>query len=227
MCGRFTLFHSAEAIAEAFRVDPMDLPPRYNIAPSQPVAAIVRMPGTSERKLLWLRWGLIPSWAKDPAIGYKLINARAETVSEKPSFRSAFKHRRCLIPSDGFYEWQRIEGSKSKKQPYYFSLTDNSPFALAGLWERWESKEGDIVETCTILTTDANDLVSPIHDRMPAILSPEDYDLWLDPNFTRSDSLQEMLKPYPAEAMKVYPVSSTVNSPKNDSPECNLPTSQE
>ena len=227
MCGRFALFHSAEAIAEAFRVEPIDLPPRYNIAPSQPVAAIVQLHNEPKRKLHWLRWGLIPSWAKDPAIGYKLINARAETASEKPSFRSAFKHRRCLIPSDGFYEWQRLEGSKSKKQPYYFSLTDNTPFAFAGLWERWESKEGDIVETCTILTTDANDLVSPIHDRMPAILSPEDYNLWLDPNFTRSDSLQAMLKPYPAEAMKVYPVSSTVNSPKNDSPECNRPASQE
>jgi putative SOS response-associated peptidase YedK len=235
MCGRFTLFHSAEAIAEAFQVDTTDLPPlppRYNIAPSQPVAAIVQIPDEPKRKLHWLRWGLIPSWAKDPAIGYKLINARAETAFEKPSFRSAFKHRRCLIPSDGFYEWQRIEGSKSKKQPYYFSLKDNDPFALAGLWERWESQEGDIVETCTILTTDANDLVSPIHDRMPVILNPQDYDLWLTPNFTSTDSLrdaycrlQAMLKPYPSEAMKAHPVSSIVNSPKNDSPECNRPTS--
>lgn len=233
MCGRFSQYHAVEAIAEAFQVDEIiDLPHRYNIAPSQPVAAIVQLPDSDRRKLKWLRWGLIPSWAKDPAIGYKLINARAETASEKPSFRSAFKHRRCLIPSDGFYEWQRLEGSKTKKQPYYFSLKDNNPFAFAGLWERWESKEGDIVETCTILTTEANELVSPIHDRMPVILHPKDYALWLDPNFTSSDSLQDaycrlqaLLKPYPSEAMIAYPVSSKVNSPKNDSPECNQPTS--
>jgi putative SOS response-associated peptidase YedK len=142
MCGRFALFHSAEAIVEAFQVEPMDLPPRYNIAPSQPVVAIVQLTDKPKRKLLWLRWGLIPSWAKDPAIGYKLINARAETVSEKPSFRSAFKHRRCLIPSDGFYEWQRMEGSKSKKQPYYFSLKDNSdlaPFSIRVLRKGFEN----------------------------------------------------------------------------------------
>ena len=226
MCGRFSQYHAAEAIAEAFEVDEeIDLPPRYNIAPSQPVAAILQLSDTNRRKLQWLRWGLIPSWAKDPAIGYKLINARAETASEKPSFRSAFKHRRCLIPSDGFYEWQRLEGSKTKKQPYYFSLKDNNPFAFAGLWERWENPEGDIVETCTILTTEANELVSPIHDRMPVILHSKDYDLWLDPNFISSDSLQALLNPYPSEAMIAYPVSSKVNSPKNDSPECNQPTS--
>jgi putative SOS response-associated peptidase YedK len=226
MCGRFAQFHSAQAIAEAFELDEeIHLSPRYNIAPSQPVAAILQLSDTNRRELHWLRWGLIPSWAKDPAIGYKLINARAETASEKPSFRSAFKHRRCLIPSDGFYEWQRLEGSKTKKQPYYFSLRDNNPFAFAGLWERWESPEGDIVETCTILTTEANELVSPIHDRMPVILHPKDYDLWLDPNFTSSDSLQALLNPYPSEAMIAYPVSSKVNSPKNDSPECNQPTS--
>ncbi|CAN1212554.1 Abasic site processing protein [Tumidithrix helvetica PCC 7403] len=221
MCGRFTQFHSAEAIAEAFEVDVEDLPPRYNIAPSQPIAAIVQRLD-EPRKLLWLRWGLIPSWAKDPAIGYKLINARSETAFEKPSFRYAFKHRRCLIPTDGFYEWQRLEGSK--KQPFFIGLKDSSPFAFAGLWERWESKEGDIVETCTILTTEANDLVSPIHDRMPVILHPKDYDLWLDPKFTRSDRLQALLVPYPSEFMVSHPVGTKVNSPKNDSPECLQPS---
>ncbi|WP_026103005.1 SOS response-associated peptidase [Pseudanabaena sp. PCC 6802] len=226
MCGRFSQYHSAREIAEAFQVDTDDdLPPRFNIAPSQTVAAIVRTPDAPQRQLRWLRWGLIPSWAKDPAIAYKLINARAETAAEKPSFRHAFKHRRCLIPSDGFYEWQRAEGSKSKKQPYYFSLKDSALFAYAGLWESWESPEGNIVETCTILTTHANDTVSPIHERMPVILNPDDYDLWLDPAIVYTDRLQALLKPYPAEATIAYPVSSKVNSPKIDSPECNQPLS--
>ncbi|WP_256377882.1 SOS response-associated peptidase [Synechococcus sp. PCC 7502] len=156
-------------------------------------------------------------------MGFKLINARSETVSEKPSFRYAFKHRRCLIPTDGFYEWQRVEGSKTKKQPYFFGLKDANIFAFAGLWERWESPEGDIIETCTILTTEANDVVRPIHDRMPVILDPKDYEIWLDPNLTSIDRLTPLLKPYPPEAMTAYPVSSNVNSPKNNTPECKQP----
>ena len=201
------------------QVEVIDLPPRYNVAPSQTVAAIAQFLENNQRQWLPLRWGLIPSWAKDMAIGYKLINARSETVAEKPSFRSAFKHRRCLIPTNGFYEWQPLVGSK-KKQPYFIGLQNDDPFALAGLWERWESLEGDILETCTILTTTANELVSPIHDRMPVILQPQDYDQWLDPNFKQADKLKGLLKPYPATAMQAYPVSIKVNSPKNDSPEC-------
>jgi putative SOS response-associated peptidase YedK len=221
MCGRFTLFSSQAEITKVFQVDyPIELPQRYNIAPSQPIAAIAQFHDEPNPKPHHFRWGLIPSWAKDPAIGYKLINARSETASEKPSFRSAFKHRRCLIPTNGFYEWQRVEGSKTQKQPYFFSLKDQNLFALAGLWERWESPEGDTIDTCTILTTEANEILKPIHDRMPVILHPKDYDLWLDPSFTRKDKLQDLLKPYPAAEMISYPVSSIVNSPKNDRPEC-------
>lgn len=205
MCGRFTQFAVTKA-AEALQVEAIDLPPRYNIAPTQTVAAIAQLPEHTQRQWLPLRWGLIPSWAKDMAIGSKLINARSETVAAKPSFRSAFKHRRCLIPTNGFYEWQPLGGSK-KKQPYFIGLQNDDPFTLAGLWERWESPEGDILETCTILTTTANELVSPIHDRMPVILQTQDYDQWLDPNFKQADKLQGLLKPYPAAAMQAYPVS--------------------
>jgi putative SOS response-associated peptidase YedK len=231
MCGRFAQYSLTKAI-EALRVNKTfaQVPPRYNVAPSQAVAAIVQ-PSDADRRGTWLCWGLIPSWAKDPAIStstklsnpYKLINARSETVAEKPSFRYAFKHRRCLIPTNGFYEWQKLEGSKSKKQPYFISLQNNDPFVFAGLWERWESKEGDILETCTILTTEANELMAPIHDRMPVILQLEDCDRWLDPDFQQVDKLQKLLKPHPAAAMQAYPVSIRVNSPKNDSPECSQP----
>jgi putative SOS response-associated peptidase YedK len=178
------------------------------------------MPDLSKRILHGFRWGLIPSWAKDPAIAYKLINARSETASEKPSFNYAFKHWRCLIPTDGFYEWQRVEGSKTKKQPYFFSLKTQNIFALAGLWERWESPEGDIIETCAILTTEANDVLRPIHDRMPVILNSENWDMWLDPSFSNKHELQEILKPFSADAMTSHPVSTVVNSPKNNSLEC-------
>jgi putative SOS response-associated peptidase YedK len=221
MCGRFTLFSSAEAIAQKFEVDvPADIIPSYNIAPSQTVNAIAQFTGELKPRLRNFRWGLIPSWAKDPAIGFKVINARSETASEKPSFRSAFKDRRCLIPTNGFYEWQRVEGSKTKKQPYFFGLKDENIFALAGLWERWESPEGDIIETCTILTTEANDVLRPIHDRMPVILNSENWDMWLDPSFNNMHQLQEILKPYSADAMTSHPVSTLVNSPKNNSLEC-------
>jgi putative SOS response-associated peptidase YedK len=206
---------------------PANIIPSYNIAPSQTVNAAVGIPkeiaqftGESKPRLHNFRWGLIPSWAKEPAIGYKLINARSETASEKPSFRYAFTHRRCLIPTDGFYEWQQVEGSKTKKQPYFFSLKTQNIFALAGLWERWESPEGEIIETCTILTTEANDVLRPIHDRMPVILNSENWDMWLDPSFNNKHELQEILKPYSADAMTSHPVSTLVNSPKNNSPDC-------
>lgn len=223
MCGRFVRASSAETISAMFEVEIGDLPASYNIAPSQSVAAIVQLPDTSKPQLQMLRWGLIPAWAKDPKIGYKLINARAETVSEKPSFRVAFQQRRCLIPADGFYEWQQVEGSR-QKQPYFIGLQDDErPFAFAGLYERWESPDGDTIYTCTIVTTAANDLVAPIHDRMPVILAPQEYARWIDPGFSEIDGLQAMLDPYPAAEMIMYPVSSLVNSPKNDRPECKYP----
>jgi putative SOS response-associated peptidase YedK len=221
MCGRFCQESSVEEIAAVFGVGVGDLPPRYNVAPSQSVAAIVQLP-EAPPQLQMLRWGLIPSWAKDPKIGYKLINARAETVAEKPSFRSAFRQRRCLIPATGFYEWQQVEGSR-QKQPYFIGLQDEGLFAFAGLYERWESPGGDVLETCTIITTAANKLVEPIHERMPVILASQDYDRWLGPCVGEIGSLQALLKPYPAADMKIYPVSSLVNNPKHDSPECKQP----
>lgn len=218
MCGRFTLSQSDEAIAKAF--DLACVPtwqPRYNIAPTQMVPTVLLPPALCDRQFQLLRWGLIPSWAKDAAIGGRLINARAETVAEKASFRAAFRHRRCLVVADGFYEWQRTE---RKKQPFYFRLRDGQPFAFAGLWERWQAPDGETIASCTILTTEASELLRPIHDRMPVILDPKDYDLWLDPAVQTPEPLQQLLRPYPAEVMTSYAVSTKVNNPANDSPEC-------
>ncbi len=166
--------------------------------------------------MAWFHWGLVPRWADDPAIGNRLINARAETAATKPSFRDAFRRRRCLIPADGFYEWKRQGGGK---QPYYIRLEDDRPFAFAGLWERWE-KAGAVIESCTILTTDANELLMPLHNRMPAILDREQFDRWLDPTIEDAKVLQPLLGPYPAERMIAYPVSTVVNSPRHDVAEC-------
>lgn len=219
MCGRFSLTVSADAIAEAFQLDALpEWTPRYNIAPTQMVATIASLPAQQSHVRL-LRWGLVPGWAKDLTIGTKLINARAETVAEKPSFRAAFKQRRCLILADGFYEWQRLD--RKTKQPYYFQLSSGQPFAFAGLWERWQGGD-DVVETCTIITTEANELLQPVHDRMPVVLAPEAYHQWLD-STTSAESLQRLLHPYAASAMRGYPVSATVNSPKYDSSECVQP----
>ncbi|MBF2002054.1 MAG: SOS response-associated peptidase [Synechococcales cyanobacterium M58_A2018_015] len=221
MCGRFTLTQSADAIADAF--DLLELPivaPRYNIAPTQPVPVVRAEAGSAQRQFTYLYWGLIPSWAKDPSMGARMINARAETVTEKPAFRAAFKRRRCLIVADGFYEWQ---ATGRQKQPYYFCLPDRQPFALAGLWEHWQSSLGDEIESCTILTTAANDRLRPIHDRMPVILNRSQYNLWLDPQVQSADRLLPLLQPYPAEAMQHYPVSRAVNNPQNDSPDCIQP----
>lgn len=219
MCGRFSLSLTAPAITEAFDLDEVpDWTPRYNIAPTQPIPTVTSSSSQADRPdrhFRFLRWGLVPSWAKDLTIGAKLINARAETVAEKPSFRSAFKQRRCLILADGFYEWKRVS---NKKQPYYFQLADGQPFAFAGLWEHWQGEDAT-VESCTILTTAANELLQAIHDRMPVILPPAAYDQWLDPK-AQLDQLHSLLQPYDAEAMKTHPVSSLVNSPSNDTPEC-------
>lgn len=221
MCGRFTLSQTAEAIYQTFHVNKIpDLEPQYNIAPTQMVAAVLHNPETKQREFQKLRWGLIPSWAKDLGMGAKLINARAETAAEKPAFRSAFKHRRCLVVADGFYEWQTKEG---KKQPFYFHLKEGKPFGFAGLWEQWRSPQGEEITSCTILTTKCNELLEPIHERMPVILQPQDYSLWLDPQVQTPEPLQQLLHPYPSEAMMAYPVSTVVNSPKHNSPDCIKP----
>ncbi|MBD2462653.1 SOS response-associated peptidase [Oscillatoria sp. FACHB-1407] len=217
MCGRFSLGQTGKAIAETFQlsVEP-DVMPRYNIAPTQPAPVVLAM-ADEPRHFQLLYWGLIPSWAKDPKMGARLINARAETVAEKPSFRAAFKRRRCLVVTDGFYEWQR---SDTGKQPYYFQMRSHQPFAFAGLWEHWQGADGSEIDSCTILTTEANDLLSSIHDRMPVILHPQDYDLWLDPDMQQTDRLEALLQPYDTDPMMSYPVSPRMNSPKYDDPTC-------
>lgn len=209
MCGRFTQRQPAARLKKGFSVEEVpEVEARYNISPTQGILGVRQTPDGREMGLL--KWGLIPSWAKDPSIGVKLINARSETVTEKPSFREAFKKRRCIIPADGFYEWQRTEG---RKQPFFFHLRDDRPFGFAGLWDRWRNKEGGIIETCTILTTEANGILMPVHDRMPVILHPEDYELWLDEDVRESDLRLELLQPFPASEMSGYPVSASVNSP--------------
>jgi putative SOS response-associated peptidase YedK len=206
-------------IAEAFQIDNVsDIKPRYNIAPTQSVLTVLQPPASANRQGKMLHWGLIPSWAKDRKMASKLINARAETVAEKPAFRSAFRKRRCLVVADGFYEWQQQE-NKKQKQPFYFRLSDGEPFAFAGLWEHWQDATGEEIESCTVLTTEANDLMRPIHNRMPVILEPKNYDLWLE-EATKPELLQPLLHPYPTEEMTAYPVSTVVNKPVNDSAEC-------
>lgn len=219
MCGRFSQSLTSEAIAEAFQLAEIpDWQPRYNIAPTQLIPAIVGAE-SGDHQFKPFRWGLIPSWAKDPTIGAKLINARSETVVEKPSFRSAFKQRRCLILADGFYEWRKQLG---KKQPFYFRLKNGSPFAFAGLWERWHDSDDNRLETCTILTTEANQTVAQVHDRMPVILDAGSYDRWLNPSQS-SESLRALLRPYDDTLMAAYPVGPGVNSARNDTSDCTVP----
>jgi putative SOS response-associated peptidase YedK len=213
MCGRFYLFSTGAAVADLFNLaGPVEVAPRYNIAPSQPVD-VVRL-GEHGRELVQLRWGLVPSWAKDAK--FAPINARSETAADKPTFRHAMRKRRCLVPADGFYEWMR---QGKAKQPFCFRLHDDRPFAFAGLWERWEGPPGTVV-TCCILTTAANELVRPAHDRMPVMLERHYFEQWLDPVERDADALAWMLRPYRAEAMRAYPVSPLVNSPKNDDVRC-------
>jgi putative SOS response-associated peptidase YedK len=217
MCGRFTLRTPARAVAEAFGLIPApDLQQRFNIAPTQQVATIRRDPQHGGRQLSFLKWGLIPSWAADPSIGSRMINARADSVATKPAFRSAFKRSRCLVVADGFYEWKKVG---TTKQPFFIRLKDDRPFAFAGLAEHWH--RGDqTIDSCSIITTEPNSLMAEIHDRMPAILSPAEYDLWLDADFQGYDMLLSMLRPYPADEMVAYAVSTLVNNPKNDSDQC-------
>jgi len=218
MCGRFALYNKAEVIENHFRIRlPAIFSPRYNIAPAQQVLTITVANAGSSRLAVYRRWGLIPGWAKDMKIGYKMINARAESIADKPAFRAAFKRRRCLIPASGFYEWSRAE---TAKQPYFVRLRDGDVLAFAGLWESWTGPEdGQTVESCTIITTDANRPVGEIHNRMPAIVAPEMYDRWLDPESER-DRLLGLLQPFADYKTIVSPVGTVVNNPRNDSPAC-------
>jgi putative SOS response-associated peptidase YedK len=220
MCGRFTLTQNAKQLAEAFQQfsPPPENTPRYNIAPSQPVAVVAN---SSPQKIDFFVWGLIPSWAKDPKIGNRLINARSETLAEKPSFRSAYRRRRCLVLADGFYEWRK--NPDKSKTPLYIQIESRQPFAFAGLWERWFSPQGDELLSCTIITTEPNEFMTKIHNRMPVILPPDAYAQWLDPAEQKPEQLQQLLVPFPAEQMTAYPVSRVVNSPANDSPDCIVP----
>lgn len=221
MCGRYSQTQPLRKVLPLFGVEPQEAPadasPRYNIAPTQSVP-VVRA-SEAERHFAELRWGLIPLWAKDRAIGNRLINARAETVADKPAFRAAFRQRRCLVLADGFYEWRR-EGNR--KQPYYFRRPHGEPFAFAGLWERWHSPEGELIETCALITTAANERVRPIHERMPVILTGEDCALWLAPA-QNPLLLERLLAPSAPELLDCYPVSSAVNRPGNDAPELIAP----
>jgi putative SOS response-associated peptidase YedK len=218
MCGRFALYSDPFSLAKRFQAEALpELSPRYNVTPTQSIP-IVREEGGNRRFAL-AHWGLIPHWAKDMKIGYHTINARAETVAEKPAFRNAYKHRRCLIPADGFYEWQALPGSKIK-QPWFIALQDREPMAFAGLWERWRNPEGEELESCSIIVTDANQIMRPIHDRMPVILAPEDWGAWLECDSKDAVGLQGLLKPYPEEGMTAWQVSTKVNSPRYDSVEC-------
>lgn len=219
MCGRFTLKCPAAALGDWFGgAPPLDLPPRYNIAPTQMVAIVRVEPATDERQWQMVRWGLIPAWAKDASIGNRLINARAETVADKPAFRAAFRRRRCLVPADGYFEWQKTSRGK---QPYYIRLSDERPFAMAGLWEVWEdSGTGLRLESCTVITTEANDLTRPIHDRMPVILPTDAYGTWLAPEAPAADAWRDLLRPYDSAAMRLDPVATHVNNPRNDDPQC-------
>ena len=221
MCGRFSLTAPGQLWFEIFGLsDPPAWAPRYNIAPTQPVPAGLVLPDQPRAQFRLLRWGLILSWAKAPGVGADMINARAETAATKPAFRAAFRRRRCLVLADGFYEWPRRGG---RKQPFYVRLRDGRPFAFAGLWEHWEGSEGQSIDSCTLLTTAPNALMRPLHHRMPVILDPEVYALWLDPAIQDADRLQPLLRQYPPEAMMAYPVSPRVNNPANDGPECIQP----
>jgi len=219
MCGRFALAATGEEVAAHYELPEVPfVAPRYNIAPTQPVAA-VRLGGAGEREFTHFQWGLIPSWSKEPSIGSRMINARAETAAEKPAFRAAFRRRRCLLPATGFYEWQATGG---RKQPMYIHAAGGGLVSLAGLWEVWQSPDGGLLETCAILTTTPNALMESIHNRMPVILEPLDYDMWLHPD-TPVDQLHHLLRPFDAAALDAYPVGTGVNRPQNDSAELIAP----
>lgn len=220
MCGRYTTLYTFPELSKLiqFICFEQEVVKRYNIAPTQD-APVIKSHEQGEKVLKLLRWGLIPSWAKDKKIGSSLINARAETILTKPSFRSAFYSRRCVVPISGFYEWQKIHGEGAHKQPYYITLKSGEPLLLAGLWETWESSAEQSIESFTIITTSANKLIKNLHDRMPVILNPKDVDIWLNPK-TPQQTLLSFLTPHLSESMTLYPISSYVNSPRNEGPQC-------
>jgi putative SOS response-associated peptidase YedK len=222
MCGRYRLSRRKQIIEEHFDSisGDEDWTPRYNVAPTQPVPIIRQHPKEPRREMSLVRWGLIPWWAKDASGAARMINARSETAATLPAFRDAFKTRRCIVPADGFYEWLR---AGKTKQPCCFEVNDGELFAFAGLWERWKDGDGQALETCSILTTTPNTVTSPVHDRMPVILNPDSYDVWLDPGFADAAAVSELLKPYDARLMRSYPVSARVNSVANDDVECAAP----
>ena len=225
MCGRFTLSTDAQHVSDLFDLrEPPPLEPRYNIAPSQPIPSLFvdKDDADRQRQFAFFHWGLIPPWADDPAIGNRLINARGETLAEKSAFKKAFLRRRCLILADGFYEWKKLDPQRmrSPKQPYHIRLADGEPFAFAGLYEHYQDENGNEIDSATIITTEPNELLATIHNRMPVILPRADYDVWLDPGNTDLASLQALLRAYPAEEMTASPVSRRVSNPKNDDPGC-------
>jgi len=218
MCGRFTLTVPLFSWADLMGAEPPpEFEPRCNVAPMQKILTLRRRPGEAAARFEFVKWGLIPSWAKDAKLAARLINARGETVAEKPMFRSAFKHRRCAIPADGFYEW-KLEGKR--KIPHHFKMRDGAPFALAGLWETWNDPKGQTVETCTIVTTISNDILKPFHERMPVILDPSECRIWLDPEIDDPAILLPLLRPYPAEKMTEHLVSDRLNDPRHEGDDC-------
>lgn len=225
MCGRFTLYASPEEVASLFDLpeEPV-LAPRYNVAPTQPVGLVRMDPRSAQREWALTVWGLIPSWAKDPSIGARMINARSETVAEKPSFRAAFKRRRCLVPISGFYEWQK---QGKQKQPYYITAKDHKLLAIAGLWEYWEGADGSALESCSLLTTEANEFMSTLHNRMPVFVAPEDFEQWLgsgkDEDRYAMGQLQHLLRPAPEDLLAAHPVSTFVNNARNEGESCIAP----
>ena len=216
MCGRYELHSHPAAIALAFTLArPPDVRARYNIAPTTDVP-VVRVNADGHRELVRMRWGLVPRWAKNPAIGARMINARGETIPAKPSFQMAYRRHRCLLPADGFYEWMPVPGAgadRARKQPVHVGMKDGAPFGMAGLYERWRSPEGEILDTCTIVTTAANTRLRPVHDRMPLIVAPEHYARWLDPEIA---DVADLIVPFPSEAMAYYPISARVNNVNHD-----------
>ena len=220
MCGRFTTLFSPEDLAGHYGVEMFaSRTPRYNVCPTQEVLA-VREDSTGQRMLLPVRWGLVPHWAKDLSVGAKMTNARSETVATKPAFRQAIKTRRCIIPGSGWYEWAAVDG---RKVPHYFTRRDGPPCSFAGIWETWKAPGGEIIETCSILTTDANELVRLVHDRMPVLLSASDFPLWLDHAMTEPDKLQHLYRPFAEDQLQKWEVAPLVNSTRNSSPECIKP----
>ncbi|GIW72978.1 MAG: DUF159 family protein [Planctomycetota bacterium] len=222
MCGRFVMAEPAEQLVALYGLEQApELPPRYNIAPSQPVAIVRRLPRQARPELALVRWGLVPSWAREPAPGRRMINARSETVASRPAFRTALRYRRCLVPASGFYEWQ--QRPRGPKQPWYIRRRGGGPLSIAGIWERWRGPDGEELQSCALITVPANEVVAPLHDRMPALLEPPVFAAWLDPELTATEQLVQLLAPAPPELLEAWPVARTVNDPHQQGPQLIAP----